>query len=426
VKIVIFSATDGPLGAGAGALRLHRAFRAIGQESLLAVWEKTSLDENIVSIAGPEAWSKAWQMVQRGVGYAHNRKYRPKGFFDYDSLAAPWSKIRRCAQGADVIQLAWTNGLLNSSQIGRLSGETRSPVVWTLMDHAPLTGGCHYVGACRRFADRCGNCPVLGSQKPRDLSARILARKQTNFARARLALVLGSTQDESLTRQSALFSQTPSAIIPVPVDAEVFRPINPAAAREVLGLPMEAHLIFLGALNWDDERKGIRYLIEALQILARNLNDGKARCQLLVAGDKAPKELMALPFKIYQLGVLRDQRSLALAYQAADFFLSPSVDDSGPMMVLESLLCGTPIAAFPIGYAADLLPQNQIGGLAKKADSQSLAQIIQELLALPHDSFQAMRDRARRTAVDYCSMPVVANRYLDFYRRLRQPLVSSR
>ena len=198
-----------------------------------------------------------------------NRKRRMKVPFDYDWLAAPWSKIKHCAQGADVVQLGWINGLLNSSQIRRISGLTRSPVVWSLMDHAPLTGGCHYTGGCRRFADRCGCCPVLGSQNPRDLSARILARKGANLGRARLALVAGSKQDETLVRQSALFARTPTAVIPVPVDAEMFRPINPVAAREVLGLPAEPRLIFFGAYSLRDERKGIRYLIEALQILAR-------------------------------------------------------------------------------------------------------------------------------------------------------------
>lgn len=422
---MFFSATDGPAGAGLGALRLHRAFRAMGHESLLAVWNKTSFDEDVVSFAGPEAWSRAWQVVQRSLVYLLNRKYRQKVFFDYDSLAAPWSKIKRYAQGAEVVQLGWINGLLNSSQIRRLSDLTRSPVVWTLMDHAPLTGGCHYTGGCRRFADRCGCCPVLGSQSPHDLSARILARKKANLGRARMALVACSKQDEALARQSALFARTPMAIIPVPVDAETFRPVNPAAAREVLGLPPEPRLIFFGAYDWRDKRKGIRYLLDALQILARERPDLTSLCQLLVAGREAPQELLALPYKIHHLGVLGDQRSLALAYQSADLFVSPSVDDSGPMMVLESLLCGTPIAAFPIGYAADLLPQHRIGGLAKLADAHSLARTLQELLAMPRDSFRAMQEQARQTAVDYCSMPVVARRYLAFYESLRKPLAPS-
>ena len=422
---MIFSTTDGPDGAGIGALRLHRSFRAMGQESLLAVWNKSSFDEGVVSFAGPEVWSKAWQMVQRCLTYLLNRKYRPKIRFDYDRLAAPWSKIKHFAQGADVVQLGWINGLLSSSQIRRISNLTRGPVVWTLMDHAPLTGGCHYTGGCRRFADGCGSCPVLGSQDPRDLSARVLARKRNNLGRARLALVPCSKQDEALARQSALFARTSMAVIPVPVDADVFRPVSPAAAREVLGLAPEPRLIFFGAYDLRHEHKGIRYLVEGLQILAAERIDLAGQCELLVAGREPPKEVLTLPFKLHQLGVLGDQRSLALAYQAADLFVSPSVDDSGPMMVLESLLCGTPIAAFPIGYAGDLLPQHRIGGLAKLADSRSLSKTLHELLTLPRESYRGMRELARQTAADYCSMPVVAKRYLAFYESLRQPLAPS-
>jgi hypothetical protein len=54
VKIVIFSTTDGPGGAGMAALRLHRAFRAMGQESILVVWTKTSFDDGVECLAGPD------------------------------------------------------------------------------------------------------------------------------------------------------------------------------------------------------------------------------------------------------------------------------------------------------------------------------------------------------------------------------------
>ena len=72
-----------------GALRLHQAFRALGQESLLAVWNKTSFDDGVVSFAGPEAWSKGWQIVQRSLVYVVNRKRRMKVPFDYGWLGAP-------------------------------------------------------------------------------------------------------------------------------------------------------------------------------------------------------------------------------------------------------------------------------------------------------------------------------------------------
>lgn len=421
MRIVIFSYCDGPTGAGLGALRLHQAFQAIGQESRLLVWKKTSFDSSVVCLAGPDVWTRVWDVAQQGSVYLLNRYYRQKDCFDYDFFAAPWTKIKSYAQGADIVQLGWIRGLLNSRQISRLSKLVRNPVVWSMMDHAPLTGGCHYTGGCRRFSDRCGCCPSLGSKAPGNLSARILARKRKNFACARIALVAASKQDEALAGRSALFARAPKAIIPVPVDGEVFRPIDPRAAREVLGLSVERRMIFFGAYGLQAERKGIRYLIEALRILNQEKPGLAGKCELLIAGRGASEELSALPYRIHQLGVLGDQRSLALAYQAADLFVSPSVDDSGPMMVLESLLCGTPVVAFPIGYAADLLPQQRIGGMAKLADSYSLFDTIKDLLELPAESYRQMRELARLTAAGYCSMPVVAKRYLAFYEDLGKP-----
>jgi glycosyltransferase involved in cell wall biosynthesis len=89
------------------------------------------------------------------------------------------------------------------------------------------------------------------------------------------------------------------------------------------------------------------------------------------------------------------------------------------MMVLESLLCGTPIVAFPVGYAADLLPDQPIGGLARIADSHSLSEILRDLLSMPNNSLQTIRASAREVALSYCSMPVVAKKYISFYEHCR-------
>jgi hypothetical protein len=60
-----------------------------------------------------------------------------------------------------------------------VTGVLRStPIVWTLQDLNPPTGGCHYDFGCERYATHCGPCPQLGSGNAKDLSREVWKRKQ--------------------------------------------------------------------------------------------------------------------------------------------------------------------------------------------------------------------------------------------------------
>ena len=54
--------------------------------------------------------------------------------------------------------------------------------------------------------------------------------------------------------------------IPNPIDIELYKPVAKIKVRKSLKLPLEKKLILIGAMNLKDERKGFRYLIEALNL----------------------------------------------------------------------------------------------------------------------------------------------------------------
>ena len=52
---------------------------------------------------------------------------------------------------------------------------------------------------------------------------------------------------------------------------------------------------------------------------------------------------------------MRHGASLAAAFAGADVFVFPSLTDTFGLVVLESLACGTPVAAFPVTGPQDIL-----------------------------------------------------------------------
>jgi glycosyltransferase involved in cell wall biosynthesis len=126
-----------------------------------------------------------------------------------------------------------------------------------------------------------------------------------------------------------------------------------------------------------------------------------------------------LDFRQWHLGMLGDDRSLALAYSAADVFVSPSVEDAGPMMVNEAMACGVPVVATAVGTAPDFIRDGETGWLAGVHDPFGLARGMAALLhANDRDGFG---HRCRRVAVERFAPAVVAASYMQLYRDLRSP-----
>ena len=62
----------------------------------------------------------------------------------------------------DIVHLHWINhGFLKLNSLVNID----IPVIWTMHDLWPITGGCHYSYDCLNYTKNCGNCYVLGSTK---------------------------------------------------------------------------------------------------------------------------------------------------------------------------------------------------------------------------------------------------------------------
>ena len=137
---------------------------------------------------------------------------------------------------------------------------------------------------------------------------------------------------------------------------------------------------------------------------------------LLIAGHHAKSLLELLPFQHKHLGYLKDEVTLSMAYQAADVFVCPSIDDQGPMMIPESMMCGTPVVAFDNGIAPELIVDMETGYLAQYRDSFDLAHGIYQVLT--SDRQNEMKVSSREMAFKGHSPQVVAKKYIQLYTSL--------
>lgn len=410
MRVVHLSAHDLGGGAGRAAYRLHDGLVRIGVDSLMLVRDRTSGATTVVEqgSAARRVWARNRAYVDQALPLAYPRRERGQYFTAGllpDAMAADVRALR-----PDVVNVHWVGeGFVNPRTLPRLG----APIVWTLHDAWPFTGGCHYPGDCERFADRCGACPVLGSSRARDLSRLVWWRKRRAWRSLDLSVVTPSRWLAECARKSALFADRPVHVVPNAVDIDVFRPLPRDVARSVLRLPANGRLVlFVAAGGAANPIKGFRFLADALRALAGSGRaDGVA---LVVAGARTVPDAAAVGVPVHCTGQLSDETSLALLYSAADVAVVPSVQENFANTGLEALACGTPVIAFRVGGMPDMVRDRVNGVLVEPFDAAALADAIRWTLE-DRARLEGLSRAARDIAEREYALGVQARAYVDEY-----------
>lgn len=174
------------------------------------------------------------------------------------------------------------------------------------------------------------------------------------------------------------------------VDLEVFRREDQRAARERLGLPQGRLAACVGNLL---PEKGQSLAIESLL----HLQD----FHLVIVGDGPTRGELAQLSR--RLGVearvtfiaTMPQHELRYLYSSADVLLLTSMREGWPNVVLESLACGTPVAAVDVGAVGEMLTEPGVGCVVAGRDPAAFAAAVASLCATPADCDKIRRHAAR-------------------------------
>ncbi|MGC9502627.1 glycosyltransferase family 4 protein [Baaleninema sp.] len=408
MRPLVLSTSDIGGGAARAAYRLHQGLRSIGVPSQMLVREKSSGDRSVIAekslltkLGPPSIGLPLRQYPQR------EQKLFSTQWFP-DNIGRQVQKL-----DPDVVNLHWVcNGFVRIETLTQLN----QPLVWTLQDMWPLTGGCHYSGSCDRYQDNCGNCPQLKSDRDNDLSRRVWKRKQKAWRDANLTVVTPSTWMSDCVKASSLFRNRRVETIPFCLDTQVYRPIDRTVARNILQLPQNKQLVLFGALSATaDRRKGFHLLMPALQQLSQQ--GWRERVELVVFGAEKPNNPVDLGFNAHYLGSFSDDLSLSIVYSAADVMVVPSIYESFGQTASEALACGTPVVAFNATGPKDIVDSHHNGYLVKPYDIDDLARGIAWVLE-DDDRHEKLCYQARQKAEVAFPLDRQARLYQSLFNQL--------
>ena len=422
MNILLCSVTDITGGASRAAYRLLTGLKKAGVEARMLVMNKQSSDKSVLKVSD---YYDKHNLIERAVRKIlrnllerqRNRKRtkfpnRENKFYPDLTFSALQNSLSKL--NFDILHLHWVLGdFINFKDLQTIKG----PIVWTIHDCLPFTGICYYFEKCEKYKTQCGMCPMLKSEVDNDLSTEVFLQKKKRYTSLNLHIVSPSNWLAKRARESKLLGSRPIYVIPNGIDTHKFMPINKKTARNALRINNNKKIILFGAISVSTgKRKGFGLLQSALKLLQELYKPDDL--ELLIFGSVSTDIEEKAYFKTTYLDYIQNDRLLVLAYSAADVMVVPSKYENLPNTIMESLSCGTPVAAFDIGGNADMIESKRNGYLAAPEDSDGLAKGISWCLENNEDNF--LSKNARQKVLDNFRLELVSEKYISLYKSLLQ------
>ena len=403
-------------GAGGATQRLHQGLRQLGVKSEVLVRDKLADDRE--SWVAPESLPAKWKRRCFRLVKRHPESHPLSAYPNWEQdkpfsiQAQPDTIIRRAKTlKPDMVNLHWVcGGWMRIETLARLN----CPIVWTMHDMWPFTGGCHHSEDCDGYQRSCGRCPRLQSDREHDLSNLIWKRKANAWKNLNLTLVAPSHWLADCARNSSLLGHCRNEVIPNGIDLETFSPIDKSAACEKLNLPHNKKIVLFVAWMTNHSWKGLDLLQDALMRLTPEVRD---QMELVIVGKDVPNLREDFSLSHRYLGLLQDLHTQAMVYSAADVYVAPSRRDNLPTTVIEALACGTPSVAFRVGGLSDIIDHQENGYLAHPEDTDDLARGIAWILA-DDDRYERLSKAACDKARNKFACRHVVRQYNDLYKEV--------
>jgi glycosyltransferase involved in cell wall biosynthesis len=398
MRIVFISDDHLAGGAAIAATRLARALGSRGHETIRFVGRSEGPDASVV------------HEYARHPGIARRLALRarigsPSGFVHLN----PETICRINALRPDWISLHNIHG--QGLRVGFIHG-LAAPVLWTLHDMWSFTGRCAYDAGCPKYADHCdaacGTPHEYPSLPPKVIAAAHREKRRLLREHPRLHAVTPSEWMRSRAIRGGWDADRVTTIHN-PLDPGTLKPVEKAAAKQALGLPLDRPVIGFGAMNPGDARKGGPLLVEVFNRLAA------PQASVLTFGSRPLALKREAPY--VHLGTIESEALLALYYSACDLFLHPSTQDNFPNTVCESMICGTPVLATRDSGAGELIECGISGWLMDAPSANELACKLETLIESPHQLASAGR-AARSRALRLLSPTAIADAYVELAERM--------
>ncbi len=416
MRVLIINTSERIGGAAIAASRLMESLKNNGIKAKMLVRDKQTDQISVVQL--DRSWMNLVRFVWERTMIWKANHFKKDNLFAV-SIANTGTNITSLPefQQADVIHLHWINqGMLSLNDIKQISASGK-PIVWTMHDMWPCTGICHHARECTNYQTECHNCPFLynnGGKK--DLSYKIFKKKEATYKNANITFVACSQWLHSLAEKSALLSRHRIIDIPNPININLFKPRDKKEAREKCNLPQNKKLLLFGSVKITDKRKGIDYLVDSCRILVEKYPEMKDSIGVVVFGNESSQLKELIPFPVYSLDFVNDEKAMVNIYNSVDLYVTPSLEENLPNTIMEAMACGVPCVGFNIGGIPEMIDHLHNGYVAEYKSAADFANGIH--WTLTDSEYPSLSEEAARKVVTHYSEGIISKKYIDVYNNI--------
>ena len=395
-------------GAGSAVLRINEVLVNLNHTSKIVVFNQKSKDQNVIQLTNgnpnlllKKIYRKIHHNFQKLLTFKFIEKYNFFNYSEESRYIKPTLILKKLDYTPEVIIIHYTSHFINFKTIYELQQLTNAKVIFNMLDTAFLTGGCHYSWNCIGYQNKCSDCSALLTRKDLSIRNHNFKTKYLNKMHS-VKLVASSSWAINQAKMSSMFKDFEKSLIYYPLDDFFFKPGNKKLIRENLNIPTDKKVIFLGAHQINDPRKGINFAIKSLALLYRDLSESeREKIAIVTAGNKNLNSL--INFQCFHFGIVSSD-VLADLYSSSDIFLCPSVEDNGPMMINEAVLSGCAIVSFNVGVSQDLV-SSENGYLAENFNEHDLFLGLKKVL---NSDMLYLNKTSREIGMKYLTKKVIS------------------
>lgn len=315
----------------------------------------------------------------RIVSFCQNLLFRSKYLFELPrplSFYLILSPFLKSIEPGSVLVITFTHGIRYFQKIEQILVRKNVFLMYHPVDMALITGGCHFSMGCSGYKKGCNNCPALNTswinffRSPFSSSAHVLSRGQLYEQ-----IISSGIFDKKKIRKSFL-----------PIDIELFKNLQDV-------IPIYDILIL--SSRGTECRKGL-WLFDKMWNDPYCSEMRNLKVRIIGVDSKYDNYSNVLCSKNVKY------EDLCLIYNQSNIFLSLSIEDSGPLTVMQALCCGTKVVATNVGIVRDQLLskgvwacevdhraiyENILLARSEKFDKLELSQHYQSLIQKDIDGF---------------------------------------
>jgi glycosyltransferase involved in cell wall biosynthesis len=405
MKILHLNNSDTLGGSAIAMQRLHTGLQQLGVDSNVLVMEKLGQDPKTFGPRG--TWSALKRRLVKKIEALPNQSYPQKTASTFYAGWRPSPFIHQSinAHKADIVHIHWVSaGMANISSLLKI----HAPIVWTLHDMWPFTGGCHYDDGCGGYLHQCQNCQVLNSS-PCSLSHWGFKHKQQTYGQNDLHFHAISSWLRKTAQASQLLKNKKIQTLGHPIDTESFSPLPQLQCKKELGWPTHKKIILMIADRLiSDPRKGFQSLCSAIG----HLQDISS-LEIVLVGENETSFIPELNVPYQSYGPIRDQQRLLQFFSACDVVVCPSRQEAFGLVPQEAMSCGKPVVGYSNTGLEDLIDHLDNGYLAVNGCAKDLAKGLE--WALNTSNIHELQSSARKKIIDHFSHKKIIPKYIDMY-----------